>query len=99
MDEERRLVEVQLQQWVPQTTTIVVSVPAGWTDAEIKARLSDMYGEYDASAHAWCDQEDYDPRAGHHELTGEADDPKDTPDLVYPPTEDDDADVTDADQS
>jgi hypothetical protein len=91
MMEERRNTVIQLQRWVPQTATIVVSVPEGWTDDEVKAKLADIYEAAEVDSHEWCDMDDYDPREGEHEVSGEAD-PGMEVDLVYPPEEDDDAD-------
>jgi hypothetical protein len=89
MDQPKRVIEVQFQQWRPQLLTRSVAVPEDWTDDKIKAELSRMYEEIDPADDNWCDQVDYDPKEGVHELTGEGD-PRARPDLVYPPEEDDD---------
>jgi hypothetical protein len=92
MEEQRRLVEVQLQRLVPQTTTVVVSVPHDWDDATIKCELTDIYQAVDVDSHAWQDQDDYDPAEGEHELSGDAR-PDANVDLVYPVEDDEDADA------
>jgi hypothetical protein len=88
---ERRMVDVQLQRWRPELTTVVVAVPVGWTDEEVKKHLSDIYEKADPDGHSWRDQDDFDPREGDHELTGESGDDARS-DLVYP-SEDEDADA------
>jgi hypothetical protein len=85
---ERRLVMIQLQRWVPQTATIVVSVPVDWTDEDIKVQLRFIYDRASVDGHEWTDAEDFDPREGTHEVSGEAD-PTMKVDLVYPEEEDD----------
>jgi hypothetical protein len=86
---ERRLIEVQLQRYVPQTATVVVSVPHYWSDDFIKRRLSDIYTDTAVDDHNWCDQDDFDPREGIHELSGEPA-PDSKVDLIYPEGEMDD---------
>ena len=87
---ERRLVEIQLQRYVPQTATIIISVPDDWTDDEIKGDLHFIYAAADVDDHNWCDQDDFDPREGEHELSGEPK-PGTKVNLIYPEGEDSDA--------
>jgi hypothetical protein len=84
---ERRNVLVQLQRWIPQTTTIVVSVPEILTDDDLKGELTHIYEAAEVESHQWCDMEDYDPKEGDHEISGEAD-PRMKVDLEWPPKED-----------
>jgi hypothetical protein len=89
-----RLVQIQFQQLHPRTVTLTVAVPEGWTDEVIKGRLTDIYEEVDGTSHDWCDQDDYDPQEGTHELLGEPD-PKARPDLIFPVDDDDDEEEED----
>jgi hypothetical protein len=84
----RRLVEVQFQRLVPQTVTLVVAVPARWSDARVRRNLPKIYDEIVQSDHHWYDQDDFDPQPGAHELDGAAA-PEDKPDLYYPPEDSD----------
>lgn len=70
--QDRRLVLIQLQHWVAEITTIVVSVPAILTDNDLKSELTHIYELANVDSHAWCTMEDYDPKEGEHEVTGEA---------------------------
>jgi hypothetical protein len=85
---ERRNVLVQLQRWIPQTVTVVVAVPEIMTDDDLKGELTHIYEESEPDTHSWCDMDDYDPREGDHEISGEAD-PRMKVDLVWPPEEED----------
>ena len=89
MSEARRKVEIQVQRWRPETTTVVVSVPGDWDDAMVKKELTNIYEQVDPGGHDWRDQDDYDPREGDHELVGDAD-PDVRHDLTYPTEGDDD---------
>lgn len=86
---ERRMVDIQLHRLVPQTSTVVVAVPVDWTDEEVKAHFSEIYEKASPDNHAWCDQDDWDPKEGDHELTGESSADARS-DLVFPSEDEDD---------